>query len=316
MSGADAAGESPVVEVRGLSKRFGDAFALQELTLRVHEGEMFALVGPDGAGKTTLLRLLCGLLPPSGGEARIFGLDVRREMARIRPRIGYFSQGFSLYGDLTVDENIEFFAEIHGVKDYRLRREELLQFTRLAPFRRRLAEKLSGGMKQKLALACTLIHRPGLLLLDEPTTGVDPVSRRDFWLILSGLTGREMTILLTTPYLDEAERCHRVGLLRAGRLLVADTPEGVKARLPGTLVEIVCSDARRAFHLLRADPGLGETQLFGDRVDVLMETGAGGQEELRRRLEREGIEIRSLRPVRPRLENAFIALARGERSGS
>ena len=229
----EAAGADPAVETAALSRRFGDTPALQGLDLRVPAGIMFALVGPDGAGKTTLLRLLCGLLSPSGGEARLLGLDVRRDMGRIRPRLGYLSQGFSLYGDLTVDENLEFFAEIHGVADLRRRREELLAFTRLAPFRRRLADRLSGGMKQKLALACTLIHSPALLLLDEPTTGVDPVSRRDFWLILSGLAGPRMTILLTTPYLDEAERCHRVGLLRDGRLLAVDTPAGLRSRLKG-----------------------------------------------------------------------------------
>jgi ABC-2 type transport system ATP-binding protein len=296
----------PAVEALGLSMRFGAIEVLSGVDLRVEQGEMFALVGPDGAGKTTLLRLLCGLLDPSSGSIRILGLDSARELAQIKRRIGYFSQGFSLYGDLSVDENIEFFAEIHGVPNYRQRRELLLEFTRLKPFRRRLAERLSGGMKQKLALACTLVHRPALLLLDEPTTGVDPVSRRDFWVILSNLLGEGITILLTTPDLDEAERCTRVGLLQAGRLLDADTPAALRAGMPGILLEIVCSEVRRASALLKREPGLQEIQVFGDRLNVLIEGEPERAENLREILQREGIRLLSWRAIPPRLENVFI----------
>ena len=303
----------PAVETFGLSKRFGAVAALRELDLSIPQGEMFAMVGPDGAGKTTLLRLLCGILEPSGGRARILGLDLARERGEIKRRIGYFSQGFSLYGDLSIDENIEFFAEIHGVQRYRDRRDELLEFTRLKPFRGRLAEKLSGGMKQKLALACTLIHRPQILFLDEPTTGVDPVSRRDFWIILSSLLREEITILLTTPYLDEAERCHRVGMLQAGRLLVADTPAALKAGLRGAFLEVVCSDTRRASALLKAEGGLGEIQIFGDRLNILLAGGEGRPEAIRRLLEREGIRVASSRRIEPRLENVFISRMQAER---
>jgi ABC-2 type transport system ATP-binding protein len=304
----------PAIETDHLSKHFGDTVAVEDLTLSVAQGEMFALVGPDGAGKTTLLRLLCGILAPTGGSARILGLDLPQQLDQIKPRIGYFSQGFSLYGDLSVDENIEFFAEIHGIQDYRRRRDELLEFTRLQPFRRRLADRLSGGMKQKLALACTLIHRPRLLLLDEPTTGVDPVSRRDFWVILASLLSEDITVLLTTPYLDEAERCHRVGMLQSGRLLVADTPAALRSRLAGTLLEIVCSEVRRAFAVLKESSLVGEVQIFGDRLNVLVADPALTAEQVLERLRGEGIEILGWRAIQPRLENVFIALMKGERS--
>ncbi len=303
------------VQANGLGRRFGRTEALRGLDLTVEQGEMFALVGPDGAGKSTLLRLACGLLAPSSGSLRVLGLDPARQGGEIKRRIGYFSQGFTLYGDLSVDENIEFFAEIHGVPGYRQRREQLLEFTRLAPFRRRLADRLSGGMKQKLALACTLIHRPQLLLLDEPTSGVDPVSRRDFWVILGSLTAERITILLTTPYLDEAERCDRVGLLQEGRLLAADTPAALRAGLPGKLLEIACPEVRRAFALLKRQSGLGEIQIFGDRLNVLLESGREREQEefLRELLAREGIQVSSWRIVPPRLENVFMSRMRAER---
>ncbi len=305
--------QPPAVEIIGLSKRFKHTEAVRRVNLEIPRGEMFALVGPDGAGKTTLLRLLCGILKPSAGSARILGLDLRTELSRIKERIGYFSQGFSLYGDLSVDENIEFFAEIHGVGEYRSRREELLEFTRLMPFRRRLAEKLSGGMKQKLALACTLIHSPGVLFLDEPTTGVDPVSRREFWIILSGLLEQGITILLTTPYMDEAERCHRVGLIDSGRLLTTDTPAALKSRLKGSLEEIVCPEVRKAYSLLRSEQEGHEVQIFGDRLHVLLREPERERSAIRRLFADRGIEIRSWRPIQPRLENVFLSLLEAEK---
>jgi ABC-2 type transport system ATP-binding protein len=302
----------PAVETLGLSKSFGDTTAVADLTLSIPQGQMFALVGPDGAGKTTVLRLLCGVLAPTDGTVRILGMELPRELERIKRRIGYFSQGFSLYGDLSVDENIEFFAEIHGVEEFRKRREELLQFTRLEPFRRRQADRLSGGMKQKLALVCTLIHRPSLLLLDEPTTGVDPVSRRDFWVILSSLMTEDITVLLTTPYLDEAERCHQVGMLQSGRLLVADSPAALRGRLGGTLLEIICSEVRRAFAVLKESSLIAEVQIFGDRLDVLLDNRTVQENQVRELLHREGIDILGWRAVQPRLENLFISLMKAE----
>jgi len=225
---------SAAIELHGLVKRYGATTALDGVTFDVRRGEMFGLIGSDGAGKTTAIRLMCGLLRADAGSVRVLGRDPVREHRHITARVGYLSQRFSLYGDLTIDENIAFFAEVHGVGDYRRRRDQLLEMTQLAPFRARLADRLSGGMKQKLALVCTLVHEPELLLLDEPTTGVDPVSRREFWKLLSELLAQGITILMSTPYLDEAERCTRVALLHAGRLLACDDPSRLRAATAGT----------------------------------------------------------------------------------
>ena len=298
----------PVIETAGLTRDFGNLRAVDGLDLVVRKGEMFALVGPDGAGKTTTIRMLCGILPPTSGRISILGRDLAREAASVKSDIGYLSQRFSLYGDLTVDENIDFFAEIHGVIDYAARREELLEFSRLAPFRKRLAERLSGGMKQKLALACTLVHSPRLLLLDEPTTGVDPVSRRDFWKILSNLLKTGITILMSTPYLDEAERCSRVGLMNTGRLVAADTPRAIKGMMKGEVVEIVCGEIRRAFGLLKDWPGAGEVQLFGDRLNLVVEDARRDLPAVLARLGDAGIEVRDRRIIPPSLENVFISV--------
>jgi len=225
---------SAAIELHGLVKRYGATTALDGVTFDVRRGEMFGLIGSDGAGKTTAIRLMCGLLRADAGSVRVLGRDPVREHRHITARVGYLSQRFSLYGDLTIDENIAFFAEVHGVGDYRRRRDQLLEMTQLAPFRARLADRLSGGMKQKLALVCTLVHEPELLLLDEPTTGVDPVSRREFWKLLSEFLAQGITILMSTPYLDEAERCTRVALLHAGRLLACDDPSRLRAATAGT----------------------------------------------------------------------------------
>jgi ABC-2 type transport system ATP-binding protein len=225
---------SATIEVVGVSRQYGTTAALDNVTLDVQHGEMFGLIGSDGAGKTTLIRLMCGLLRPSNGRVTVLGVDPVRGHRTITDRVGYLSQRFSLYGDLSVDENIAFFAQIHGVAQFAARRDELLEMTQLTPARGRLADRLSGGMKQKLALICTLVHEPELLLLDEPTTGVDPVSRREFWKLLSELLERGITIVMSTPYLDEAERCTRVALLHAGHLLASDEPGRLRASLSGT----------------------------------------------------------------------------------
>ena len=222
---------SATIDFSSATKRYGPTQALNEVTLQVQRGEMFGLIGSDGAGKTTAIRLMCGLLRADSGEVRVLGHDPVRNHRWLTERVGYLSQRFSLYGDLTIDENIAFFAEIHGVKRYEQRRNQLLGMTQLTAFRGRLADRLSGGMKQKLALACTLVHEPELLLLDEPTTGVDPVSRREFWKLLSEFLSAGITILMSTPYLDEAERCARVALLHDGRLLACDEPSRLRATL-------------------------------------------------------------------------------------
>jgi ABC-2 type transport system ATP-binding protein len=222
------------ISLSAVTKRYGSTLAVDSVTFDVERSEMFGLIGSDGAGKTTAIRLMCGLLRADAGQVRVLGRDPLLEHREITKRVGYLSQRFSLYGDLTVDENVAFFAEVHGVRRYQPRRDELLAMTQLTPFRSRLADTLSGGMKQKLALICTLVHEPELLLLDEPTTGVDPVSRREFWKLLSEFLSHGITILMSTPYFDEAERCTRVALLHDGRLLTSDAPSRLRASMPGS----------------------------------------------------------------------------------
>jgi ABC-2 type transport system ATP-binding protein len=276
---------------------------------------MFGLIGPDGAGKTTTIRLICGLLRADAGRLRVLGLDPVRDHRRLTDSVGYFSQQFSLYGDLSIDENIGFFAEIHGIRDYRARRDRLLDLTQLAPFRGRLASQLSGGMKQKLALACTLVHEPRLILLDEPTTGVDPVSRREFWKLLSEFLSQGITIVMSTPYLDEAERCGRVALLDRGTLLALDAPAALRATLGGTLLEVLASDHRRAAALLRDSGAAVDVQMFGERVHVRL------RPEIRdpaavvsSTLAAAGLDITSVRQVPPSLEDVYIARLEEARS--
>ncbi len=305
-----------MIRTDNLTRAFGDVRAVDRLTLEVREGEMFGLVGPDGSGKTTTIRLLCGILGPTAGTATVLGHDIVKEPEAVKREIGYLSQRFTLYGDLTVDENIEFFAEINGVYDYKARREELLAFTRLTPFRTRLAERLSGGMKQKLALACTLIHRPRLLFLDEPTTGVDPVSRRDFWKILQSLLGEGISIVMSTPYLDEAERCSRVGLMNKGTILRVDTPDALRGEVQEQVVEVVLDQVRKGFRVLRDQTDLREIQAFGDRINVMVADPETAIARIRVILTGNGVTIRSMRTVSPSLENVFISLLTHNRDGA
>ena len=286
-------------------KKYGATVAVDGLSFAVRRGEMFGLIGPDGAGKTTSIRLLCGLLHPDSGTIRVAGRDPVKDHRAITKSVGYLSQRFSLYGDLSIDENVAFFAEIHGVSDYAARRDQLLEMTQLTKFRSRLADQLSGGMKQKLALACTLVHEPEVILLDEPTTGVDPVSRREFWKLLSRFLASGITILMSTPYLDEAERCTRVALVDRGRLLALDAPGSLRSSLPGTLVEVVVDDPRAAHDRLRAD-GV-EAQVFGDRLHVWFKDASPAIADQRAQAVASRIGATAVRQITPSLEDVYIA---------
>ena len=297
-----------IIELDRVTKRYGATPAVQGLSLSVDRGEMFGLIGPDGAGKTTTIRLICGLLSKDEGSVRVLGLDPVRAHRKLTNSVGYLSQRFSLYGDLSVDENIAFFAEIHGLRDYAARRDRLLDMTQLARFRGRLADQLSGGMKQKLALACTLVHEPGLIVLDEPTTGVDPVSRREFWKLLSEFLSQGITIVMATPYLDEAERCARVALLNQGRLLALDTPAALTAALPGRFYEVIAGEHRQVPEVLQRVPGVSGVQMFGERAHVRVATEAAtAPDSIASSLASAGLDVRSVRPIQPSLEDVFIA---------
>lgn len=296
----------------GVRKRFGDVVAVDGVSLAIPRGEIFGLVGPDGAGKTTMMRLLAALFPPDEGILRVAGHDIVRDPESVRPRLGYLSQRFSMYGELTVAENIAFFAEMFGVPRAarREREAELLQMTRLAPFRDRRAQDLSGGMKQKLALICTLIHRPEVILLDEPTTGVDPVSRREFWKLLADLPSAGITLLVSTPYLDEAERCHRLGFMAQGRLLAVDTPQALKQYAPAVIYRVRVEPLRVARDFLRGRPEVEGAELFGDGLHVSLRVGDG--ETLSALLSSAGFTASPPERVAPSLEDAFVALTRAQ----
>ncbi len=296
-----------------VTKRYGALTAVSDVSFDVQPGEMFGLIGPDGAGKTTTIRLLCGLLHADGGLVRVLGHDPVREHAAVTRSVGYLSQRFSLYGDLSIDENIAFFAEIHDLSKYEERRRRLLELTNLLPFRSRLADRLSGGMKQKLALACTLVHEPRVILLDEPTTGVDPVSRREFWKLLAEFLEQGITILVSTPYLDEAERCHRVALLHEGRLLSLDTPDRLRRSLPGQMVEAIVEDQPRAVALLSEHAAVADVHVFGERMHVRLKPSVteDGAALMRAALAGAGFGVQSTRVVPASLEDVFIAQLSG-----
>jgi ABC-2 type transport system ATP-binding protein len=306
----------PPVRVAGLRKSYpGGIVAVDGISFEVARGEMFGLIGPDGAGKTTTLRTVLGLLAPDGGSLTTCGFEPLRQRRTLSESVGYLPQRFSLYGDLSVDENIAFFARIHAVRAWRPRRDELLELLRMTPFRDRLADRLSGGMKQKLALACTLIHTPELLVLDEPTTGVDPVSRRDFWRILSRLLRSGLTILLTTPYLDEAERCARVALMDRGRILVVDAPLALREGWKGSMLEILARPKGRAREVLGGLAGVSDVQVFGERLHVALpavnKTDASrAAADFAKRLAAQGVAVDSSRAVVPTLEDVFITRVR------
>ncbi len=302
----------PIIETHSLTRDFKKTRAVDSLDLSIEPGELFGLVGPDGAGKTTTLRLLAGLLDISDGSATVAGYDLARQPEAIKPHIGYMAQRFSLYSELTVEENLEFFAELYDVPSEirQERAERLLTFAGLTEFRTRRADRLSGGMQKKLALACTLIHQPEILLLDEPTTGVDPVSRREFWNILTELHLQGTTILVSTPYMDEADRCSRVGLIYAGRLVACDTPRALRERLNADVVEVHPADWRAAREVIAALPGVREVQTYGEALHVLVDNGDRRMKEIARALKKSAIPVQSIRVAPPRMEEAFISMIR------
>ena len=305
------------IRTDNLTKRFGDTRAVNELTFSVAAGEIFGLVGPDGAGKSTTMRMLASIMDPSSGKAWVAGRDVQAEAEQVKEEIGYMSQLFGLYPDLSVMENIDFYCDIYGVpsRGRRERVDRLLEFSNLAAFRKRLAGNLSGGMKQKLGLVCALVHTPKVLLLDEPTNGVDPVSRRDFWRILYQLLRQKVTIFISTAYLDEAERCNRLALLDRGRIIGLGTPEEVKKMMRGTILEVRSSRPREAAGALRGLLGADSVGLFGDRVHVVTRDHAATAEMIRAALTKAAVDVAGIRPVEPSLEDVFVSVIAGRRRG-
>jgi len=302
----------PMVETRNLTRRFGRLTAVDKLSLDVAPGEIFGLVGPDGAGKTTALRLLCGLMEPDEGTLSVAGMDVRQQLDQVKDRIGYMAQRFGLYVDLTVQENMLFYADLFGIS--RADRDELmprlLHMTRMEPFRDRPAGKLSGGMKQKLALMCTLLHHPSVLFLDEPTNGVDPVSRRDFWAILYQLVNDGMTVLITTAYLDEAERCNRVGLMYRGSLIRCESPERLRTQLEEPCYDVLAPDRRAAKSFLESQPGVLSVEPAGSSLHLFVVPGEATADQLQAAMDSEGLGPASFTRMIPSLEDVFIALVR------
>ena len=300
----------PIIRTTNLTRRFGGLTAVDRLTLEIPRGEIFGLVGPDGAGKTTTMRLLTAIMDPTSGEAWVAGHHIVREAEAIKESIGYMSQRFGLYPDLTVMENIDFYADIYDVpkRGRRERIDRLLAFSNLGPFRRRLAGNLSGGMKQKLGLACALVHTPKVLFLDEPTNGVDPVSRRDFWRILYQLLREQVTIFVSTAYLDEAERCNRLALIHQGKLLACGTPEEVKRLMRGTILEIRSARPRQVRAALREQFTDESVGLFGDRVHLVTREPEASARRAETVLASAGLPLEGIRPIEPSLEDVFVSL--------
>jgi ABC-2 type transport system ATP-binding protein len=298
-----------IIKTADLTKAFGDTIAVDRLNLDIQKGELYGLVGPDGAGKTTTMRLLTSIMDATSGDASVAGHSILSEGELIKEKIGYMSQRFGLYEDLTVMENIIFYADIYEVpgKERAARTERLLGFSNLTPFKDRLAGKLSGGMKQKLGLACALIHTPEVLFLDEPTNGVDPVSRRDFWKILYGLLKEGVTIMVSTAYLDEAERCTRIGLMHKGKILIEDVPKNVRNSLHQPMIEVWSDDARSSVDLVKNLGGVTSVSLYGDRLHIMVEKKVPAAEIIAN-LKRLGIDVKDYRDILPSLEDVFISM--------
>ncbi len=300
------------IETENLTKSFGVITAVDRLNLKIKKGEIFGLFGPDGAGKTTAIRLLTTILKPTSGTAKIAGYHLIEDAKEIRKRIGYMSQRFNLYGDLTVDENLLFFADLFGVKGKKRdnRIKELLSFSNLTQFRKRRAEHLSGGMKQKLALSCTLLHEPEIIFLDEPTTGVDPISRRELWKIISDLHLKKVTLFITTPYLDEAERCNKVAFMDKGKIILIEKTKKIKERVKGDFIEIVASPPKKVLKVIKEINDVIQGEIFVDRIQAWVKNVQKAIPLISKRLKQEGFEIRAIHSIQPSMENVFIQIMR------
>ncbi|MGB9662029.1 MAG: ATP-binding cassette domain-containing protein [Moorellaceae bacterium] len=299
------------IVVEGLTKRFGTFTAVDKVSFKVRRGEIFGFLGPNGSGKSTTIRMLCGLLVPTGGRASVLGYDIVREAEAIRLRIGYMSQKFGLYEDLTVEENLEFYAGVYGVPPERFprRKQEILALVGLTGKERVMTSALATGWRQKLALGCTLLHEPRLVLLDEPTSGVDPVARRNFWDLIYGLSRAGVTVLVTTHYMDEAEHCHTIGFIYKGKLTALGTPDHLRrTQVRGQILEIQCSPLMPALEALSQVPGVMEAAMYGAGLHVVVEDAFREAPEVRRVLEKAGVAVKSVLPVEPGLEDVFVSL--------
>lgn len=300
------------IQTTELTRKFKEKTALDRVNLQIHQGELFGLVGPDGAGKTTLLRTLAGLIGISDGAVHVAGCDLLKNPESVKSQIGYMAQEFSLYSKLSVIENLQFFGELYNVPTsiQRERIPGLLAFAQLTEFKNRRAAKLSGGMKKKLALACTLLHRPPILLLDEPTTGVDPVSRREFWKILNDLHIQGTTIIVSTPYMDEADRCSRVALIYNGRVVQCDSPAAIRGQLGGEVLKIVTDNWQKAHKVILPLPGVQEVQSYGEALHVLVDSASRRTKSIKKSLLEHKLSILEMRGITPRMEEAFISFIR------
>jgi ABC-2 type transport system ATP-binding protein len=299
-----------IIEAHHLTKAFGEIIAVNDVTFSVHQGEVFAFLGPNGSGKSTTIRMLCGILAPTSGEGRVLGFDIAREGEQIKQGIGYMSQRFALYEDLTVWENLEFYAGVYGVpvRGRRARLDELVAMAGLTGRERQLAGQLSGGWKQRLALGCAFVHSPKLLFLDEPTAGVDPVSRQEFWTMIHGLARSGVTIFVTTHYLDEAEHANRIGMIHDGRLRALAPPAELKHSLQGHLLSITCNAPFDAIAALEGAPGVHNIALHGNEVHALVDPDGEPGERIAARLRQAGVVVYAVRPIEPTLEDVFISL--------
>ncbi len=305
---------SPAVFADGLTKVFGDFTAVDRVSFEVHEGEIFGFLGPNGAGKTTTIKMLAGLVMPTTGRGAVAGLDIMTETAAIKHQIGYMSQLFSLYADLTVEENITFFSRLYGVSKERrgARRDWVLEMAGLAEHRRRLTGQLPLGWKQRLALGCAVLHEPPILFLDEPTSGVDPISRRSFWDLIYALAAGGTTVFVTTHYMEEAEYCHRLALMNRGRLIALGTPSHLRAEMREPLLEIQADNAARAVEALRDGPGVVEAAMFGRAVHVAVRDLSEARVALPQLLVSRGVAVHGVEAIVPSLEDVFVSLVRAE----